>query len=79
MSAANLAAQCDACEGCQHRNVRGPDAETAAQPQWCYMFEKAPSQLPCGQHNRYAVERKITGALLKKYPVLFGAFVINNS
>ena len=77
MSAENHAAQCDACDGCRHRNVRGPDAESVEQ--WCYMFENAPPQLPCGQHDRYAVERKITGALLTKYPALFGAFIINNS
>lgn len=39
------------------------------------MFKDAPEQLPCGQHDKFALERSITGYLIKKNPALILAFM----
>ena len=41
------------CDGCRHILSDGDG--------WCYMFKDEPETLPCGQHNMYAEQRKITG------------------
>lgn len=41
------------CEGCGHRNDSGDG--------FCYMFDKAPSALPCAQHDMYAKQRELNG------------------
>lgn len=54
------------CKGCKH-NIPSEG--------FCYMFDKAPKQLPCGQHDKFSVERELTGKLLLKHPLLFFAFI----
>jgi hypothetical protein len=34
------------------------------------MFEKAPSFLPCGQHDKFAEARRATGSLIRKNPAI---------
>ena len=55
------ATECKECEGCKNRKTN--DVEL-----FCYIFKDKPETVPCGQHDKYEVERKITGMLLKKYP-----------
>lgn len=55
------------CTGCKHitNNLMG----------FCYMFSDKPEVLPCGQHDKYAEQRKANGKKLyenmkaKKEPV----------
>ena len=55
-----------ACEGCQWQRTEEP-----GQPgNWCYMFEKAPDPLPCGQHDRFADVRAVTQKMIKQNPAL---------
>lgn len=54
---------CDGCRGCQWRNQ-------AASGDWCGMFSDAPDNLPCAQHDCFALEREITTALIRKNPAL---------
>lgn len=50
---------CKGCHGCKHRrNIS---------KQWCYMFDKKPNTLPCGQHDKFKLYRKITGNLIYKF------------
>jgi len=59
--------QYEACNKCKHQeNIMN---------QWCYMFIDKPEVLPCGQHDKFAVERAITGHLIKKYPSLMFGFL----
>jgi len=51
---------CEACEGCKHITNRTDE--------FCYMFKKAPEVLPCGQHDKYELQRRITGELIRKNP-----------
>jgi len=44
---------CRSCEGCKH--ITNNNLE------YCYMFQSAPSILPCAQHDKYAEQRKING------------------
>ena len=58
---------CEKCNGCKHI--------TSSNYQWCYMFKNEPETLPCGQHDKFALERAITGHLIKKNPALILAFL----
>jgi len=60
----------DKCKGCRHQ-------KTDIKTQWCYMFKNPPEILPCAQHDRYALERKITGELIKKNPAFILGFILN--
>lgn len=51
------------CVGCRHID----DAENG---DWCYLFKVPPTTLPCGQHDKFANERKALGKLIQKYPPL---------
>ncbi len=53
------------CEGCHH--IRNADDFEG----FCYMFDKEPEVLPCGQHDKYKAIRKATGKMLLKNPFLF--------
>ena len=55
------AVNCKECEGCKHRKANEEEL-------FCYMFKDKPNVVPCGQHDKYAIEREITGMLFKKYP-----------
>lgn len=57
------ASTCSACNGCQWQGQPGGE--------WCYMFDDAPENLPCAQHDKYETERKMAAAILKKNPALF--------
>lgn len=54
--------ECKKCEGCKHitNNVIG----------FCYMFVKPPEVLPCGQHDKYLLQRQATGRAIAKNPML---------
>ena len=51
-----IASEDNRCNGCKHQNDRAND-------DWCYMFEKRPDNLPCGQHDKFAELRRKNGAL----------------
>ena len=55
------AINCKECEGCKHRFAKEEDL-------FCYMFKDKPNIVPCGQHNKYEIERNVMGMLFKKYP-----------
>lgn len=55
------------CEGCQWRS-----GEPGA---WCYMFDKAPKELPCAQHDRFEVQREVTQAALRRHPELLSLMI----
>jgi hypothetical protein len=42
------ASGCSACDGCQWQREGSQDG-------WCYMFQSAPDQLPCAQHDALGV------------------------
>jgi len=46
----------DKCSGCEH-SINRDDG-------YCYMFEKKPKVVPCGQHDKYGEDRKMTADLL---------------
>jgi len=46
------------CEGCKHISDNNHE--------WCYMFKDAPISLPCGQHDKYAEQRKANGEYIYK-------------
>lgn len=56
------ATECEACNGCKHQNHLDDG--------WCYMFENAPDDLPCAQHDKFEVKRKVTCAIVGRHPVL---------
>lgn len=58
------------CDGCRHNIPSSTD--------FCYMFEKEPEELPCGQHDKYYQMRKAFGRLLLKNPFLMH-MVINEA
>lgn len=58
------------CRGCRH--------DIPTDHNFCYMFEKQPEQLPCGQHDKYDQMRKAFGKLLLKNPFLMH-LVINEA
>lgn len=62
------AASCEACNGCQHQNHSDGG--------WCYMFENPPETLPCGQHDKFELERQITGRLIQRCPIILYGFII---
>ena len=60
---------CSACHGCQYAGNRHGG--------WCYMFEHAPDNLPCSQHDCFSLEREIASAIIRKNPGLLTAMVFN--
>lgn len=65
------AARCEACNGCQYQRM-----ESAG---WCYMFRDQPADLPCGQHDKFAQERKAMGSLVRKRPELLALMIMGMS
>ncbi len=61
----------DKCKGCKHITDNGNE--------FCYMFLKAPEVLPCGQHDKYKLERELTGRLIKKNPSLILGMLLEES
>ena len=55
------------CNGCKHQ-IKEKDY-------WCYMFKNKPSILPCGQHDKYKLERQLTGKLIKRNPIILYAMI----
>jgi hypothetical protein len=57
------------CKGCGH-------LACTERGNYCYMFEKAPENLPCGQHDKYKAQRERNGKLLLNNPSLFFAAIM---
>jgi hypothetical protein len=69
------AASCSACDGCdgcqwQHEGSGG---------NWCYMFQSAPDQLPCAQHDKFEIERAAMSAMIQKCPAIIPMMVMGIS
>lgn len=60
---------CSGCIGCSHIDTDHG---------WCYMFLTPPDILPCGQHDKYKVERAVMGKLIKRYPWLLELIVASS-
>lgn len=56
------------CTGCKHAE----DTKDG----WCYMFSEAPSMLPCGQHDKFAELRRVTGKAIRKHPAILIGMVL---
>jgi hypothetical protein len=64
------ASECSKCDGCQHqKNNESTD--------WCFMFENAPSKLPCAQHDKFSAERELMGKVILANPSLLQIMVRN--
>ena len=55
------------CSGCQHIQS---DNKTG-----CYMFEKKPDVLPCGQHDMFKEEREMTAKMILKNPLILVSMI----
>ena len=60
------------CFDCSHS--KNPDPEN-----YCYMFKSAPEILPCGQHDKFKLERQITGQLITKHPEILAMMMSSMS
>ena len=62
--------KCKQCNGCKHQiKYKG----------WCYMFKNKPDIIPCGQHDKYDLNRKVISKILKEHPeYLQGLTFINH-
>jgi len=60
------------CLDCSH-------SKHADEVNYCYMFEKAPETLPCGQHDKFAEVRKMTGRLITKHPEILAMMITSMS
>lgn len=58
------------CNGCKHKGLA--TTETC----FCYMFDNKPEIIPCGQHDKYEVERRLTGAMMRKHPFMTQLLVL---
>jgi hypothetical protein len=56
------------CFDCSH-------AKDADPGNYCYMFKTAPDILPCGQHDKFKMERQITGQLITKHPEILAMMI----
>jgi hypothetical protein len=43
------------------------------------MFQSAPDQLPCTQHDKFEGERRAMGAMIQKYPAIIPMMVMGIS
>jgi len=66
------AASCSACDGCQWQHE-------GSQGNWCYMFQSAPDQLPCTQHDKFDAERLAMSAMIRKCPAIIPMMVMGVS
>lgn len=57
------------CNGCTHRDNAEPE-------NFCYMFQRAPDRLPCGQHDMYADKRRETARRFHRNPMLLAAALV---
>lgn len=60
------------CFDCSHS--KNPDLEN-----YCYMFETAPNILPCGQHDKFKMERQKTGQLVAGHPEILAMMMLSGS
>lgn len=60
------------CLGCKHSKEKD-------EGNYCYMFEKAPDILPCGQHDKFAEARKMTGQLITEHPEILAMMIASMS
>ncbi len=56
------------CFDCSH-------SKEPAHGNYCYMFKSAPEILPCGQHDKFKLERQITGQLITKHPEILAMMI----
>lgn len=59
----------DLCTGCRFIQYEKDEGN------YCYMFEKAPDKLPCGQHDKFKELVKANGEILRRNPLLFAAII----
>lgn len=64
----NSAKNCSDCDGCQWQDIGDENG-------WCYMFEDEPENLPCSQHDKFAVDREIFELIVKKNPIILPMIV----
>lgn len=64
------AVTCQGCDGCQWQG-QGDDRN------WCQMFGTAPDELPCAQHDKFAIEREIMAAAIRHHPQLLTMMISN--
>lgn len=57
------------CLDCTHSKQREDNGN------YCYMFEKSPEHLPCGQHDKFAEARRLTGNLIRKNPAILAMMI----
>jgi len=60
------------CLDCSHSKY--PD-----EGNYCYMFKSAPKVLPCGQHDKFKIERQMTGQLITKHPEILAMMITSMS
>lgn len=58
----------DECLGCKHNH----DFDDGW---YCYMFKTQPDVLPCGQHDKFEMERQIMGEFLIKNPEILAMMI----
>lgn len=56
------------CSDCSHNRDIEPR-------NYCYMFEKKPKVLPCGQHDKFKKRREMTGKLIIKHPEILALMI----
>ena len=71
-SSAPSASRCSACDGCKYQHLESEGG-------WCYMFRDEPETLPCGQHDKFAAERKAMGSLVRKNPQILALMIMGMS
>ena len=71
-SSAPSASRCSACDGCKYQHLETDGG-------WCYMFRDQPETLPCGQHDKFAAERKAMGSLVRKNPQILALMIMGMS
>lgn len=71
-SSAPSASRCSACDGCKYQHFESDGG-------WCYMFRDQPETLPCGQHDKFAAERKVMGSLVRKNPQILALMIMGMS
>jgi len=59
-----------------HKDCKQCSHDILVPGQWCYMFKDKPEKLPCGQHDKFASIRKVTGEAIKKNPALLMGIVM---
>jgi hypothetical protein len=59
---------CDGCSGCSWAEKHSGG--------WCHMFKHAPDELPCSQHDKFAVEREVMNEMVRRNPAVINLLVM---